>query len=225
MTAVPLEPAWATRTVDGCEVTTATIALPGVPRGGVVVLSAPEQTRSDVVDVANRLAAHGYEAVSLTGVECPTGSLVGAGLDALRERGWEAEQTAVLGFGPGADAVAEVLAALRIGAAVGVETSADALCRLRTAALLTPWLGLARATEPGVDHSALRTSLRQHAAVHTDYVVYDSANQAVWRRGNSPAQNWAHWDHWQRVVEWFNARIVPRPTPLARRFAERAGAR
>jgi carboxymethylenebutenolidase len=74
--------------------------------------------------------------------------------------------------------------------------------------------------------STLVTTLGPQSPVYTELVRYPGVEVGFYRDSHRALGHAAAFDSWQRIVEWLNARVVPRPTPLAeawraRRPAER----
>lgn len=215
----------------------ASVFLGGVPRGGVVLLSGDGGLRhAEVVDAMNGLAEHGYESVAAdlggTAAGHDEGGVlddVQALVDRLGERGWTPEQIGVVGYGRGGHAALEAATAMELGAAVSVHPLPPNALRTRPVRpVRTPWLGLYAARDertPPAEVAAFRAALAAVSPVFTEVVTYPGVDGEFVHDGLDSSIHAAAFDSWQRLVEWLNARVVPRPTPLALAWSERLARR
>jgi carboxymethylenebutenolidase len=199
----------------GAAVRVAEIRLGGVPRGAAVVLCDARALEHEVAEVLNGLAEHGYE--SLAADLSPAGparddellSDVGVLLGRLAERGWEAEQIGLIGYGSGGRLALLAAAEFGLGAAVSVAPTG---LRAPAVPLRAPWLGLFGDLDENVPPSAvreLREALNSGSPVHTELVGYPGAGAAFHRDSPQAQAHAAAFDSWQRTVEWLNLRVVP----------------
>jgi carboxymethylenebutenolidase len=232
----------------GRRVPVASVLLGGVPRGAVILLSAAGEPPANIAEVMNRLAEHGYESVSAdlaaaNGDQVPDdGDIVGdvhALAEKLADRGWSKEQIGLVGYGYGGRAALLAAASGAFGAAVSVEPAIGEQPPVGSCStgawrgLRTPWLGLfavpksAAAGEAGrlAWLSALQRALRLSSPVHTQVVAYPGVPSTYYRDSHVAATHAAAFDTWQRVVEWLNLRVAPRPTLLAEAWQARQSAR
>jgi carboxymethylenebutenolidase len=231
-TAVRIEPDVTEVPSGGRTLGVATVALGGVPRGAVVLLSGAGGLRHvEVVDAVNELAEHGYESVAADlGPDPAEDDGVALEhlrtlLDRLAARGWDLDQIGVVGYGSGGRAALLAAAAMELGAAVSVRPVLPAGLGARPVdPLRTPWLGLFGAlderTPPG-SVAGFGEALAAGSPVFTQVVSYPGVTGEFVHDGLHPLTHAAAYDSWQRTVEWLNARVVPRPTPLARAWNER----
>jgi carboxymethylenebutenolidase len=63
--------------------------------------------------------------------------------------------------------------------------------------------------------SRLGAALASSSSVFTQLVSYPDVAGRFYRDDRETVAHAAAYDSWQRVVEWLDARVVPRPTPLA----------
>ncbi len=220
----------------------AELALGGVPRGAVALLCRPGDLTTGAVELVNGLAEHGYESVaadlSATDVEVLTDDVLRQGvrllLDRLAKRGWELEQIGLLGYGLGGRAALLAAADHVLGAAVSVDPAGIASpagpglpALLRSPhRVVTPWLGMFGQDDPATDASHVRelgAGLVASSPVFTQVVAYPGVSGDFYLDTHGALAHAASYDSWQRVVEWLNARVVPRPTPLARAWQDRRG--
>ncbi|MBB3082376.1 dienelactone hydrolase family protein [Geodermatophilus sabuli] len=229
-TAVRIEPDVTEVPSGGRSLEVATVALGGVPRGAVVLLSGAGGLRHvEVVDAMNELAEHGYESVAadLGPAEDDDAALehLRTLLDRLAARGWDLDQIGVVGYGSGGRVALLAAAAMELGAAVSVRPVLPAGLDARPVdPVRTAWLGLFGAlderTPPG-SLAAFGAALAASSPVFTQVVSYPGVTGEFVHDGLHPLTHAAAYDSWQRTVEWLNARVVPRPTPLARAWHER----
>lgn len=203
-----------------------TLWLGGIPRGAVLLLLDGGSAEFDAADAMNVLATHGYESIAavppadLDDDSCTT--LVDTLTVRLGERGWAGEQIGVLGLGTSGRAA--LIAALTdaFGAAVSVAPAGrppTSPRKHRTGAdLRTPWLGLLGAQDlfsAGGVLADLLPPLEAESPVHRELVRYDGVDGDFFRDSPRPSVHAAAFDSWQRIIEWLDAMVVPRPTPLA----------
>ncbi|MGZ8727100.1 MAG: dienelactone hydrolase family protein [Aeromicrobium sp.] len=198
------------------------IHLGGAPRGAVVILDGPEHRRFDVVEVMGALAEHGYESVCAPtngllgdrGEENPTAVLVEDLAAHLGQRDWSREQIGVLGFGCGGVAALEAAGTEDYGAAVSVcPTLLASVSTPRLSHVRTPWLGIFGDLGPVRDAMADATERqRRNSSAFAQVVEFRGCGEDFsWAPEDSAAYA-ASFDAWQRIVEWLNLRVVPRPT-------------
>lgn len=211
--------------------------LGGVPRGAVLLLCERGDLEHAAAEFMNRLAEHGYE--SLACDLSPAGldedvlvHDVRSLLDRLAERGWAHEQVGLLGYGSGGRVALLVAAELVLGAVVSVEPSGvvapagSAACPLEATppSVRTPWLGMFGTSDGATPRTAverLGAQLRANSPVFTQVVAYDGVSGVIYRDAREGVAHAASFDSWQRVLEWLNVRVVPRPTPLAEAWRRR----
>jgi carboxymethylenebutenolidase len=222
------------------------ISLGGVPRGLVLLLCDQGGLEQDAVEMMNSLAEQGYEslAAELTArLPASTGPTDPMSVDVVAralsvfvsradERGWTPEQTGVIGIGLGGRAALAAASRLELAAAVSVsptvepDASSTPAIRLHEAiaAVRTPWLGMFG----GMDESApddeirwLAASLHNNSEVYTEVVTYAGVGRDFYRQAGTGVSYAASYDGWQRTLEWLNARVAPRLTPLALRWRRR----
>jgi carboxymethylenebutenolidase len=236
-TAVRIEPD-VTEVLSGSRsLEVSSLLLGGVPRGGVVLLSGAGGLRHvELVEAMNGLAEHGYESVAADLGEAPPAEGEDAVLqdvqtllDRLAERGWALDQIGVVGYGSGGHAALLAASAMELGAAISVRPVPPVrLGAWPVRPVRTPWLGLFAARDdrtPATEVAALGAALAAASPVFTQVVTYpgvagDFIHDALDSSGHAAA-----YDSWQRVLEWLNARVVPRPTPRARAWSERLAQR
>jgi dienelactone hydrolase len=91
--------------------------------------------------------------------------------------------------------------------------------------LKAPWLGLfggldRRAGAAETDELSRR--LRACGDVFSQVVRYADVGAEFHRQSSDGLTYAASYDAWQRVFEWFDARVAPRLTPLALAWRERS---
>ncbi len=208
------------------------IELGGVPRG-LVVLLVDDPAGLDAFEIMNRFAEHGYETLSVPGGAAAAGWPSVA--SRATSRGWTAEQTAVVGIGAGGRVALGLAASYGLGAAVSVSppltsalTSADASADgppEQVGAVRTPWLGLFGEDDPAApagQTSRLAARLRAGSDVFTRVVRYPGVGRDFYRENADGLSYAASYDGWQRVLEWLDARVAPRLTPLAEAWRQRS---
>lgn len=191
-------------------------------------------------EAAARLRWSGYAVVAADAcrsVATPDGDglrAVEEGRATLLAQSWSDDQIGVLGVGPGGRVALLAAVTWTLGAAVSVSPpglvtalsdSTPALLD-RLPALRTPWLALFAAYDPLAgrrDAAAVAARLRRdRSPVYADVVAYPRAGaDFAWAGGPGYVHD-AAFDTAERIVEWFDRRLVPRPTLLAREWAERA---
>jgi len=226
--AVRIEPKLTDLWLDGRTMRVATLHLGGVPRGAVVLLRGAGATGLDVFEAMNGLAEHGYESVAadLAAGGAPGDDDALRSLEALVEllgrRGWTTEQIGLVGYGPGGRIALLAAATTTFGAAVSIDPDGVADIVARAAAgglgMRTPWLGMfgreERAT-PARAVAELGHALSTSSPMYTQLVSYPGVTGHFYQESGEAVAHAAAFDSWQRIVEWLNARVVPRPTPLA----------
>ncbi|WP_181779037.1 dienelactone hydrolase family protein [Pseudonocardia pini] len=219
-----IEPLRSTRDLPTGTVEVAEIRLSGLPRGAVLVLCSAAGLDTHAPELMNALAEHGYETLAAApgGPGLTEPELVAAIdglLVVLTERGWQREQVGVIGYGEAGRAALLAAGAMRLGAAVSVSPSGVLDGPVPT--LRTPWLGLFG--ELGTPPEAVATLRRllADAPEFSRLVVYPGADADFFRGAADALGHAASFDSWQRVVEWLNVRVVPRPSPYAELWASR----
>lgn len=216
---------------DAAALPIAEIRLGAVPRGAALVLCDAGGLAGHAVEVMNRLAEHGYEslAADVSGTS-PDGGAVGALLRRLAQKDWNHEQVGLVGYGAAATHALAAAAEYRLGAAVSVSPSGEPLSDLIVGTidgrhpLRTPWLGLIgerTGAAPGLRE--LGRPLWARSPVYTEIVCYPGAGDGFFRDAADVPTHVAAFDSWQRTVEWFNLRVAPRLTPLAKQWLSRRG--
>lgn len=204
-----------------------TLWLGGIPRGAVLILLDADSTDYDSAEAMNELATHGYE--SLAAVQPADlddesrAALVDLLVARLAERGWTGEQIGVIGFGTGGSAALLAAVDATFGGAVSVAPTGLATLltepdRLSDVRLRTPWLGLFGSKDASVSGEVLadlRSTLESQTPVYSEVVQYPGVAGGFYRDSHRPLVHAAAFDAWQRIVEWLDAMVVPRPTPLA----------
>jgi carboxymethylenebutenolidase len=220
----------------------AELHLGGVPRGAAIILRGQDSGWADAAELMNGLAEHGYESVAAdvaraaAGGAPPTDDGLVADvltlLERLARRGWSPEQVGVVGYDLGGRAALLAASVNVLGAAVSVNPAGvahplgDALPPLLgfPRGVVTPWLGLFGALDEWtgpVVASRLGGALEARSPVHTEFVVYPGVAGDFYRHSSEVLAHAASFDCWQRIVEWLNLRVVPRPTPLAEAWRRR----
>jgi len=204
------------------------IELGGVPRG-LVVLLVDDFAGLDAFEIMNRFAERGYETLAVPG------GVAAAWWSAIASRAtgrrWAAEQTGVVGIGAGGRIALGLAASYGLGAAVSVSppltsayASADAPSE-QVGTVRTPWLGLFGEDDPAApaeQTSRLAARLRAGSDVFTQIVRYPGVGRDFHRESADGLSYAASYDSWQRVLEWLDARVAPRLTPLAEAWRERS---
>ncbi|GAA2223579.1 dienelactone hydrolase family protein [Micromonospora olivasterospora] len=228
--------------VDG-DLTVAAVSLGGVPRGAALLLTDSRGIDTDAVDLMNSLAEHGYESLCVD-LAAPRGDRtsppsdeelvrdVEALIACHGQRGWEPEQIGVVGYELGGRAA--MLAAERhtLGAVVSVSPSGIEEPLAETAPALadqmpvlrSPWLGMFGGEDSHISPrtlSILGTQVYERSPAYTEVVRYPALSGAFYREHVDYRGRAASFDSWQRVIEWLNLRVVPRPTPLAEAWERR----
>jgi carboxymethylenebutenolidase len=214
----------------------AELHLGGVPRGAGIVLCGPGAGLPDAAELMNGLAEHGYESVAADvgriaadGAPLTDDAMVAdvrSLLDRLAGRGWSRDQVGVVGYDLGGRAALLAASAYVLGAAISVnpagiaQPAGESLPPLADSpsGVRTPWLGLFGALDARTGLAAVRRlgdALRARSPVHTELVVYPGVAGDFYRHSSEVLAHAASFDCWQRIVEWLNLRVVPRPTPLA----------
>jgi carboxymethylenebutenolidase len=189
-----------------------------------------------LVDVMNGLAEHGYESVAAEVGPTPEteGDAVVLGhlrtlVARLERRDWALDQIGVVGYGYGGHVALLAATSMALGAGVSVNAiPTDAVRRRPAPSVCTPWLGMfgdrAGDFAPG-ETAAFGAAIAATSPVFTQVVTYPGVGAELVHDGTDALGHAAAYDSWQRIVEWLNARVVPRPTPLARAWAERRATR
>jgi len=232
-TVVPrIIPANADVAVAGGVLRVAQISLPGLPRGAVILLGEAERMGDQTVELMNGLAEHGYESVAadLTAIDpdLDDGRAVAALSDLvahLGTRDWVAQQIGVVGYGSGGRIALRAAAELDLGAAISISPEGMTGGTAGRPALIdtarpvsTPWLGMFGADDAGAPRDAvLRLSQRliEPSPAYTELVTYPGVDGDFFHESAEVLGHAAMFDSWQRVVEWLNLRVVPRPSPYA----------
>lgn len=220
-------------TVPGRAMSAGEILLGGVPRGAAIVLTDGAGLGYRAIDAMNSLAEHGYESIAVdpSVMGDVTDRQLVAAVESLvvrlARRGWSRDQIGLVGYELGGRAVLLASAALSLGAAVSVSPTGWSEITDRAPALVTPWLGLFGEDEGDADVLGLRRfagRVYERSPEYTQVVCYPSAGAQFYRDDHDHTGRAASFDAWQRVLEWFNLRVVPRPSPLAEAWARRVGA-
>jgi len=230
--AVRIQPKVIDLEAEGRPLRVATLHLGGIPRGAVVLLRSGAATGPDVVETMNGLAERGYESVAadLATDLAPSGApgdddalrVLEALIELLGRRGWADEQIGLVGYGFGGRIALLAAATTSFGAAVSIDPDGltDLVARFASGGrgLCTPWLGMFGREEPATPApgvSRLGNALASSSSVFTQLVSYPGVAGQFYRDDRETVAHAAAFDSWQRVVEWLDARVVPRPTPLA----------
>jgi carboxymethylenebutenolidase len=210
----------------------ARINLGGVPRGAIILLCNRGALESAAVEGMNGLAEHGYESIAAD--VSPDGDPdvspawsddadaraladVQVLIDQLAARGWSSEQIGVVGYGFGGRTALQAASEYVLGAAISVDAS-GVVAERPTRAVRTSWLGMfgeLDSASPPAGVRALGRALRDQSPVFTQVVIYPGVTGDFYQNPRESIAHAAAFDSWQRVIEWLNARVVPRPTPLA----------
>ena len=215
----------------------AQVDLGGIPRGAVLVLSADGDFEHEAAQILNDLAVHGYESVAadLTTAEGADDALMEVVAELVHHmgtRGWQGEQTGVIGYGRGGRLALLTCSRFGLGAAVSISpshlsTSGDHLSPEiagLASTIRTPWLGMYGEKDPAVPDTActeLDRALRLDAPAYTQLVCYRGVGGDFYRKSTEPLEIAASYDYWQRTIEWLNLRVAPRLTPLAEAWRHR----
>jgi carboxymethylenebutenolidase len=140
-------------------------------------------------------------------------------------RGWDQEQIGIVGYGFGGRVALLAAAELNVGAAVsvspdGVTRAADTRPALMDTArpVVTPWLGMFGANDEAAPRHAilaLADRLTEPSPAYTEFVTYPGVVGDFFYESAEVLGSAAMFDSWQRVIEWLNLRVVPRPSPYA----------
>lgn len=191
------------------------IALPGTPHGIVVLLCDAGTPETDVATRMNHLAADGYDTLA---VELGERALDAAPalLQRAAERSWEAEQVAVVGIGTGGRAALAVALEHELAAAVSFSAPLHG-SPLPDRPVRTPWLGMFGADDTAAPAEAVGRlhSIVDASDIFTEVVRYPHVGPGFHARGDDGVHYSASYDGWQRTVEWLDARVAPRLSPLA----------
>jgi carboxymethylenebutenolidase len=205
----------------------AQLNLGGIPRGAAILVGHQGALSGDAGERMNQLAEHGYESVAADLAAAGTGhpdhalvADVGILLGRLADRGWAPEQVGLIGYGPGARAALLAAAEYTLGAAISIGPAGDLESLTGLAARLhTPWLGMFAGSQLA-DAERLGAGL-QAAPAYTEVVQYHRVPEDFYRNPREWATYAAAFDSFQRIIEWLNAHVVPRPTPLAELWLRR----
>lgn len=229
MTTVMIAPTSTVITLDAAQTAVREISLGGSPDGIVILAVEPGMLDDFGVEIMNRLAEDGYESLA---AGCDTGRLDGL-LDRAESRGWTPEQVGILGVGSSAQLVLDAATRLEFGAAVSISPTPEpgrSTARVTDhvrGPLSTPWLGLFGSDDPGAEYHAiteLSRTLDANSLVHSEIVRYPGVGREFYRHADQDGLSYGAWyDSWQRTIEWFGARVAPRPTRLALQWRERHG--
>lgn len=218
----------------------AQIALGGVPRGAALVLCSARQRSGEDAHVLNELAMHGYEGIAAT-VDGTEGldtllSIVERMMERLARRGWHPGQVGVVGY------ECPIRLAARVGAEAGfgalatvsptglVEDGTDGLARdlpALVSAVVTPWLIMVGSSDPSAPAGALASLaqvLDERAGKYAQVIRFPGVAGDYYQRSIESLELAASFDYWQRTLEWLNAQVEPRPTPLAQAWRDRQAA-
>ncbi|MDJ0490698.1 dienelactone hydrolase family protein [Rhodococcus qingshengii] len=231
MNDVLIRPTQSVLRLHGRNFPTLEISLGGTPKGIVLLACDGGDLLGGTTEVMNRLAEHGYESLA---AEIPLED-ASARLSVLfaraEERGWTAEQTGMLGWGSGGRIVLDAITEKAFGAAVSLspalrsDDSGNSVAQEEfSGRVATPWLGMFGADDPAAPESSvanLRAVLGGGSDVHAVAVIYPGVGDGFYRHGNDGVGYAAWYDSWQRTIEWLEARIAPRLTPLAQQWRQR----
>jgi carboxymethylenebutenolidase len=207
--------------------------LGGIPRGAVLLLLDAETADYDGAEAMNEFAGHGYESLAavVTGADDEDEhDLIDALVGQLGERGWSDEQIGVVGFGSGGRTA--LIAAARGGFGGAVSVAPTGMASLLAepdrlgagAGVSTPWLGMFGTEDADVSRevlSTLVTALGPQSPIYTELVRYPGVAGGFYRDSHRPLVHAAAFDSWQRIIEWLDARVAPRLTPLAEAWRSR----
>lgn len=204
------------------------IALGGIPRGAALVLCEPGQIAGSAVHLANLFAEHGYDVTmaDVAGVDGSNDAVVGAVdalLDHLGERGWRRDQVGVVGYGEAGHAAYVAATACPVGAAVSAAVAQGphepgVLGGYRPESVRVPWLGLFGVRADAASEEIVgefRAAVDRLSPVYTQVVAYPGVSPLFLSDSRDPLEHAVEFESWQRTLEWFNLRVVPRPSPLA----------
>jgi carboxymethylenebutenolidase len=218
--------------VAGVALRVAQINLPGIPRGAVILLGEVDRMGDQAVDLMNGLAEHGYESIAadLTAIdrELDDDRAIGALHDLvahLATREWHEQQVGVVGYGVGGRIALRAAAELNLGAAVSISPDGVTRDSAHRPALVdsvrpvsTPWLGMFGADDADAPRKAiarLADRLTDPSPAYTELVTYPGVDGDFFHESAEALGHAAMFDAWQRVIEWLNLRVVPRPSPYA----------
>jgi carboxymethylenebutenolidase len=232
-TAVPrITPTQTDVAVKGGALRIEQINLCGVPRGAVILLGETGRMGDQTVELMNGLAEHGYESVAadLTAIDRnldDEDALAGLRdlVAHLGTRDWVEQQIGVVGYGFGGRVALRAAADLDLGAAVSISPDGVTSGGAGRPALVdsvrpvsTPWLGMFGAEDEGAPGEAvdrLAELLTDPSPAYTELVTYPGVDGDFFHDSAEALGHAAMFDSWQRVLEWLNLRVVPRPTPYA----------
>ena len=90
--------------------------------------------------------------------------------------------------------------------------------------VVTPWLIMVGSSDPSAPAAALTSLagvLDERAAKYTQVVRFPGVAADYYQRSTESLELAASFDYWQRTLEWLNAQVEPRPTPLAQAWRDR----
>jgi carboxymethylenebutenolidase len=233
-TIVRIRPSVSDLASAGRTIRVAEIELGGVPRGAVIVLWDRGRLDLSAEEIMNGLAEHGYE--SIAAELLPTDGQAHSDRDLTRDvaailgrlsvRGWNPEQVGVLGYGFGGRVALLAATEFALGASISVNptgighSATEGLAPLleELSPALTPWVGMFGEREdatPGKDVRQLDRALWATSPAYTETVTYPGVTGDFYRNSTAAVAHAAAYDSWQRVMEWLNGHVAPRPTPLA----------
>lgn len=228
---VQITPAMGVVPTSAGPVPIAQLDLGGVPRGAVIVVADGDDFPNDATHHLNELAAHGYEGVAadLSGLASDDAALLEiaqALIAHVGQRDWQPEQIGLIGYGIGGRLALVAGAHIALGATISISMTGlssgtshldprigDLAERLRT-----PWLGVFGAADTAAPKTACRELddvLQERSAVYGRVVRYPGVGPNFFREPREALEISAAYDAQQRVIEWLNARVEPRLTPLA----------
>jgi carboxymethylenebutenolidase len=237
-TVARIRPKLAEITATNGSLPVAELYLGGIPRGAVLLLCAAGQL-SAADEKMNQLAEHGYESVaadlSVVGAVRTDEAMIAdvrTLLDRLHERTWSDEQIGVVGYGLGGRASYLAAAEYVLGSAISVDPVGITSSTVPTLAPLvdeprparTAWLGLIGAPGDGASPGGVArfaAALRVESPAYTELVSYPRVAGDFSRDSRDAVAHAASYDAWQRVIEWLNAHVAPRLTPLAEAWRAR----
>ncbi|HEY5855683.1 MAG TPA: dienelactone hydrolase family protein [Aldersonia sp.] len=218
--------------LDDGELPVLEITLGGTPRGIVLVACDGGSATADASEIMNRLAEHGYESIAATVAPDESQPAVRELFARAADRGWTPEQTGMVGCGSGGRVALDAASTQPFGAAVSLSATGTPDHPVQNSIsasefegrIATPWLGLFGSDDPDLPAGRVReleAALDRGTDVHTMTMRYPGVGREFYRHGEDGLGYGAWYDGWQRTVEWLNARIAPRLTPLAQQWRQR----
>jgi carboxymethylenebutenolidase len=205
-----------THAADGAAFPVRALWLSGEPRGAVILLVGADASDFFVDELMNEMAEHGYESVAAVADGDDRHGL--AVLSQLRtvldQRNWSADQIGVVGYGAGGRISALAAGAEEYGAAVSVAPRGPERSGPATLGIRTPWLCLRAGLDTGSGMGDLPDD-GPNTLVYSEAVRYENVGADYFL---APARALAHaaaYDTRQRIFEWLDAHVAPRPTALA----------